>query len=215
MKVPYGYAAPLDGVSDNYLRVFRTRRDELRARMTALPLDRDNYDLEIGCGHGHFLAAYAEAHPGRYCLGVDVAGARLERARRKTDRAGLDNITWIQAEALLLLENLPAGIAFSRVFILFPDPWPKRRHHKHRLVQPRFLELLSSVCRPEAMLYFRSDNRDYTARTREALSTSPFWDLVSGEAWPWERATVFQELASGYQSLVGRKKTTGWLNPGN
>ncbi len=215
MKVPYAYASPLDRVSQEHRRVIRARRETVETGLDRLPRHgwRD-YDLEIGCGHGHFLAAYAAAHPQRYCVGIDIAGGRLERARKKSSRAALDNVSWIHSEALLFLECLPGAITFSRVFILFPDPWPKRRHHKHRLVQPRFLELLSSVCRPEATLYFRSDDGNYTQQARNSLIASAFWDIRPAEAWPWERASVFQERAARYESLVARKTPTGFSGAG-
>ncbi len=205
MKVPYANDTPPEKVSDRHRRLLHARRQAVLADLEKLPRDRAPYDLEIGCGHGHFLAAYAEAHPERYCIGIDVAGARLERARRKSGRAGLRNVAWLQGEALLFLQCLPEWIGFSRVFILFPDPWPKKRHHKHRLVRPSFLERLAAVCRPDATLYFRTDHLPYAEEVEQALVAGPSWEPRPAEAWPWERASVFQNLASDYRSLVARR----------
>ena len=202
MKVPYAAAAPPDNVSEHYRRILEARRDNVLASLERIPCDRNPYDLEIGCGHGHFLAGYAEAHPERYCLGIDIAAGRLERARRKTDRAGLDNVSWIQAEARLFLECLPEAIRFSRVFILFPDPWPKKRHHKHRLVSVRFLHFLAGACTSGAALYIRSDHFPYVEAAKDAIRASGAWELRPGATWPWEEPSVFQNLASDYRSLT-------------
>lgn len=100
--------------------------------------------LEIGCGHGHFLNAYAQAHPDEHCLGLDLLADRIARAQKKARRAGLTNLAFFHAEARLLLEALPAPVRLGRIFILFPDPWPKRRHHKNRIMQPEFLQTLAT-----------------------------------------------------------------------
>ena len=206
MKVPYASAASQEQISEHYRQILKARRDTLLTALERLPHGRDPYDLEIGCGHGHFLADYAAAHPERHCLGIDIAGGRLARARRKTDRAGLDNVSWIQAEAQLFLECVAEAIRFSRVFILFPDPWPKKRHHKHRLVQVRFLDLLAEVCAPDAALYFRSDHFPYVDQAREAIQASRMWQLRPQNPWPWEQPSVFQNLATGYRSLAAVRR---------
>ena len=129
------------------------RQAELRRRLDALftgwPAE---FTLEIGCGHGHFLAAYAAVHPAEHCLGVDLLLDRIERAERKARRDGSPNVAFIQTEARMLLETLPPACRVGRVFVLFPDPWPKRRHHKNRLINDRFLDLLAARAAPEARL---------------------------------------------------------------
>ncbi len=205
MKHPYACATPPEKISEHHRRVLNTRRRNLLSALARLPRGREPYDLEIGCGHGHFLAGYARAHPNRFCIGIDIAGARLERAQRKTDRAGVDNVGWIHGDATLFLDSVPEHLRFSRVFILFPDPWPKKRHHKHRLVGPEFLKRLASLCRPRAELYFRSDHIPYVEAVEAALAASPRWSPESPETWPWESRTVFQDLAPSYRSLVARK----------
>ena len=202
MKIPNACDTSPKVLSEHYRRVLHDRRQSLLADLDRLPRNRDPYDLEIGCGHGHFLAGYAQAHPDRYGVGIDIAGGRLERARRKTDRAGLENVSWIQAEARLFLECVPEAIRFARVFVLFPDPWPKKRHHKNRLVNVRFLEALAGVCQPDAELHFRSDYLPYVEEAEEAIHTSDAWSLRPHAPWPWEQPSVFQNLATGYRSLA-------------
>ena len=159
---------------------------------------------EVGCGHGHFLAAYAHAHPDRFCIGIDLVSERIERANRKRDRAGLTNLHFIHADARLFLDVLPAHVAISSVFVLFPDPWPKLRHHKHRIMQPEFLRQLAQRAGEGARLYFRTDYRPYYDETRQVIASHPDWTCVE-EPWPFERETVFQSRAESYASLVAKR----------
>jgi len=182
--------------------IIAARATELREQLAAKTSDwAGPITLEIGCGHGHFMAAYAAAHRDERCLAVDIILERLERAQKKTDRAGLTNVVFLRAEARLLVENLPASLQLQRVFVLFPDPWPKRRHHKNRLLQADFLADLARRCTPDARLYFRTDHEPYFAEVADLLQEHPNWRCVD-EFWPFEQATVFQNRAPSYQSCV-------------
>lgn len=178
-------------------------RAQLAAKLHGWP---DTITLEIGCGHGHFMAAYAAAHPGEHCLAIDIIRDRLERAQRKTDRAGLANVAFIQTDARMLVENLPANMRLNRIFVLFPDPWPKRRHHKNRLMQTDFLHALARRCTPDARLHFRTDFEPYFAEVAELFSTNHDWRPVY-EPWPFEYATVFQKRAPAHQSCTAALRT--------
>jgi tRNA (guanine-N7-)-methyltransferase len=159
--------------------------------------------LEIGCGHGHFLNAYAQAHPGEHCLGLDLLADRIARAQKKARRAGLTNLAFFHAEARLLLEALPAPVRLGRIFILFPDPWPKRRHHKNRIMQPEFLQTLATRAGQGTRLCFRTDYLPYFEAARATLRDHPAWQLVE-EPWPFEHETVFQSRADSYHSFLAQ-----------
>jgi tRNA (guanine-N7-)-methyltransferase len=158
---------------------------------------------EIGCGHGHFLTAYAATHPDRICVGIDLAGDRITRAVKKRDHAKLPNLAFVQAEARLFIESLPETIALSEIFVLFPDPWPKLRHHKHRIVQPGFLTLVARRAVPTCRLCFRTDFRPYFDEVTDTLRNHTEWRLT-GEPWPFEFETVFQRRALHFHSLTAR-----------
>ena len=191
------------GARPEFVRHVESRLAQLRAELpTGLPPSSAAITLEIGCGHGHFLTRYAEVHPERFCLGIDILNDRLERATKKRDRAGLKNLHFHKAEAVELLECLPAGISFAEVFLLFPDPWPKKRHHKNRLVRPDFLSVLAEHMAPGGRFYFRTDHAEYFAAGREVLEQHPRWRIAPVAPWPLEEATVFQLKAPEYQSLV-------------
>lgn len=191
------------GAKPEFVHRVEARLVQLRTELPpVLPPPPAAITLEIGCGHGHFLTRFAEAHPERFCLGIDILSDRLERANKKRNRVGLTNVHFHKAEAAELLECLQAGIAFAEVFLLFPDPWPKKRHHKNRLVRADFLESLAARMAPGGRFYFRTDHAGYFADGREVLEQHPRWRIVPDAPWPFEEPTVFQLKAPAYQSLV-------------
>lgn len=192
---------------DLALSLRQTRLAEMRGQLTpALAGCERPITLEIGCGHGHYLTAYAAAHPADVCVAVDLVADRIERARRKTDRAGLTNVTWIHGEAALLLEALPPETRLERIFVLFSDPWPKRRHWKNRVIQLDFLSELAARAGEGAELCFRTDHVDYFEWASLRVAAHPCWRLDEAAEWPFESESVFQQRAeAGYQSLVARR----------
>ncbi|MDR3227806.1 MAG: tRNA (guanosine(46)-N7)-methyltransferase TrmB [Puniceicoccales bacterium] len=162
--------------------------------------------LEIGCGHGHFLAAYSAAFPQKHCIGIDLLTKRIERACRKRDRAHLRNLAFFKAEANEFLDALPATLQFDEYFFLFPDPWPKNRHHKNRLIQTEMLNRLASLAKPAAHLWFRTDHSSYFEWTQALVSQHPRWRILPDAKWPFEHETFFSKLLPDYQTLVAEKQ---------
>jgi tRNA (guanine-N7-)-methyltransferase len=192
-------------ITPKYLDIITERRSALQRELDAILPGREHFVLEIGCGHGHFLTAYAGAHPNQLCVGIDLVGERIDRAKRKATRAKLPNLHFIRAEARLFLDTLPAEPRISELFILFPDPWPKLRHNKHRILQPSFLAQAAAHASRDARLYFRTDFAPYFESARETIASDPHWE-ISGDPWPFEFVTVFQQRAPSYNSLVARCK---------
>lgn len=159
--------------------------------------------LEIGCGHGHYLTSYAQAYPERTFVGIDLSSDRINRGKKKQERAELSNLFFIKADANEFLESLPEGLFLNEIFILFPDPWPKKRHHKNRLIQLKFLELLARKALAGARLYFRTDFEPYFEWTKEVVEQSEFWETQDA-SFPWEEESVFQKRMESYQSLVAK-----------
>jgi tRNA (guanine-N7-)-methyltransferase len=184
-----------------HLARIRDRDTALRAALAAILPRAGAFTWEVGCGHGHFLAAYAEAHPGRCCIGVDIASDRIGRAERKRARARLGNLHFLQADAVAFLAALPAHARLSEIYVLFPDPWPKRRHHKNRVLQPSFLAEMAKRAGQGARLFFRTDVRTYFAYVEDLIKSMPEWELVDGP-WSFEVSTVFQARAPSHRSLV-------------
>lgn len=179
------------------------RREKLRAFCADLP--SQPFVWEIGAGHGHFLTAYAAAHPAEFCIGIDILLDRVERARRKQERARLANLRFLRAAADDFLAVLPPQARFSAVYLLFPDPWPKRRHHKYRVMDAELLTAIAQRAGEGAPLHFRTDYEPYYAEARAAVEAHPDWRL-SAEPWAFEMPTVFQQKAALYHSLLARRR---------
>jgi tRNA (guanine-N7-)-methyltransferase len=189
---------------------YLARRDarcaDLQRTLAELLAARTRITLEVGAGHGHFLTDYAAAHPEEFCVGIDLLRDRVERATRKRDRAKLANLVFLRAEAAEFLDALPTGTVFQRIFVLFPDPWPKRRHHKNRLMQAEFLSTIAKHAEKAAQLCFRTDDAAYFTAAKAEVLAHPDWAISSGEPWPFERVTVFQSRAPAYESLVAFRR---------
>lgn len=174
---------------------------ELRGRLAEAVGESGPLTLEIGCGHGHWLVAYAEAHPDERCVGIDLLGERLRKCEAKRARRGLGNATFLKAEASEFLDALPGAPRLGKVFILYPDPWPKRRQTRKRFLQAPNLDRLARAATPGCRLAFRTDHADYHAAAREALAAHPDWAPVEGEPWPFESPTFFQDLLRDRRDL--------------
>lgn len=186
--------------------IHRQRLAALRTTLATVPLDHPNLTLEIGCGHGHYMAAYAAAFPAEHCVAIDIIKERLEKCERKAARAGLDNVTWLRADAADLLEALPPGTRFSgRILVLFPDPWPKRKHWKNRLIKAPFLSDLARVTAPKTPLCFRTDHQGYFAEALETVTAHPDWVVDPAMEWPFEQKTIFEARAASHQSWIARR----------
>ncbi|HNC22823.1 MAG TPA: tRNA (guanosine(46)-N7)-methyltransferase TrmB [Opitutaceae bacterium] len=177
------------------------RRQNLKEQLASLFPKPTSIVWEVGCGHGHFLAAFAAAHPEQICVGVDISVDRIRRATRKRDRAKLANLHFINAEARDFLDSLPESVTFTAIYVLFPDPWPKRRHHKNRIMQPGFLSVVAGRSTAETRLHFRTDFEPYFRDTELVIREHPAWKQV-GEPWPFEQETVFQSRAPIHHSLT-------------
>jgi tRNA (guanine-N7-)-methyltransferase len=185
------------------------RRGGLRETVSQIPVAGAPFTWEVGCGHGHFLTAFATEHPNEYCLGIDISSDRIGRALRKRNRAGLRSLEFIRADAEDFLAVLPGKARFSRVFVLFPDPWPKRRHHKNRVMKPSFLAAVAARSIPNAALYFRTDHEDYFKDVSTFIRCSEAWTIDPSQQWPVDEPTVFQKRAKGHFSLVATRRPIG------
>ncbi len=167
--------------------------ERLRGTLTTALAGRTGLTFELGSGHGHWLAAYAAAHPEEFCVGIDLITHRVERSVRKQTLGKLANVVFLKAEATEFLDALPAGVELRKIFILYPDPWPKKKHHKNRFIQAENLGKLAAHAAPGARLHFRTDNADYFAWTQEALAAHTGWRLEPEATWPFEQKTFFEE----------------------
>lgn len=177
------------------------RQQELRARMDPILSTAQHAVLEIGCGHGHWLTAYATAHPATTCIGLDIISQRVAKSQLKATKRQLNNLHFIKAEAIEFIEILPPSVSFDWIMVLFPDPWPKKRHHRRRLIQPSFLDLIHPFMTPDGKLCFRTDDDPYFSWARDIIGNHPKWRLDEPTIWPFECETLFQAMMDHWQSL--------------
>jgi tRNA (guanine-N7-)-methyltransferase len=127
--------------------------------------------LEIGFGNGEHLAALAAAHPERDYFGVEVHRSGVGRLMLSLQQLGLRNVRIVCHDAVEVLQKqIPAG-SLDEVLVLFPDPWPKKRHHKRRLIQPEFVTLLAERLTRDGTLRLATDWGPYAEHMRETLDS--------------------------------------------
>ena len=178
------------------------RRAALRSELAAfLPAAEARLVLEIGCGNGHFLTAYALAHPDQLCVGIDLKLERIDKGLRKCERAGASNLLFLRGDVRNFLQELPATARLLDIYLLFPDPWPKKRHHKNRLLQAGFLDELGARAGQGSRLFFRTDFKPYYDEAREVVASHRQWRLLPTYAFPFEHPTIFQSRAASFYSL--------------
>jgi tRNA (guanine-N7-)-methyltransferase len=135
--------------------------------------------LEVGFGAGEHLAAQAEAHRATGFIGAETYVNGIAGLLARIREVRLDNLRLWPADIRLLLPAFPRG-SVARVFVLFPDPWPKARHHKRRLVAAPFLDDLARVMAPGAELRVATDDEDYAGWVGEQLAAHPAYTAVPG-----------------------------------
>ncbi|MDR3416281.1 MAG: tRNA (guanosine(46)-N7)-methyltransferase TrmB [Nevskia sp.] len=143
--------------------------------------------VEIGFGSGDHLLAGARARPGADFLGIEVHRPGVGRVLQQAEKDGLNNLRVICADAVEVLRDcLPPGCV-DEIVIFFPDPWPKKRHHKRRLIQPDFARVLVRALRGGGRLRLATDWADYARHMLEVLGAEPGLRNVAGDGALIER----------------------------
>jgi tRNA (guanine-N7-)-methyltransferase len=137
--------------------------------------------LEIGFGMGESTAAIALAQPERNFLGVEVYPAGVGSLLRRIDEAGLTNLRIIQHDAIDVLAHMMSPASLAAVHVFFPDPWPKARHHKRRLIRPEVVALIASRLAPGGVLHCATDWAHYALQMLQVLSNEPLLENTAGE----------------------------------
>jgi hypothetical protein len=108
-------------------------------------------------------------------------------------------------KATEFLEALPSRVSLAKIFILYPDPWPKKKHHKNRFISAANLDLLARRAAGGTRLHFRTDNADYFAWTQEHLAAHPQWQVEPDVTWPFEQKTFFEERMKDRRDVFARR----------
>jgi tRNA (guanine-N7-)-methyltransferase len=138
--------------------------------------------LEIGFGNGETLAEMAERSSDRNFLGIEVHGPGVGHLLLQAEKRGLRNLRILRQDAVeVLTSGLPAA-SLAGVYLFFPDPWPKKRHHKRRILNPGFLRVLARVIRPGGVFHAATDWEPYAEQMLEVLTGAG--DLFENAAGP-------------------------------
>ena len=169
-----------------------------QTHLTDLPVFHDIFDLsrpvevDIGCGKGRFLLARAAAHPDVQYLGIERLLLRVRKIDRKAQRGGLGNLRLIRLEAAYTLQYFIPEHAVRRFYLFFPDPWPKRRHHKRRLFDEAFRTLLWSRLAPGGEIQMATDHLDYFDEMQRQLDADNRFEAVPAMERAPEEQTDFE-----------------------
>ena len=169
-----------------------TRMDPAALFQQAQPLE-----VELGCGDASFLVELARRHPEKNFIGVERLLGRLRKLERKGRRAGLMNLRGVRIESSYFLEYLLPPHSVSVVHIYFPDPWPKKKHRKHRLINERFPELARAALASGGAVFLRTDDQDYFRQMTEVFGANREFQQMET---PPELANLLTDFEQEFQA---------------
>lgn len=136
--------------------------------------------LEIGFGNGEALAEAAASHPEHNHLGIEVHGPGVGSLMLRLAEQESTNVRILQADAMELLRRHIAPGSLQAVLLFFPDPWPKKKHHKRRIVQPEFARLVRQALKPHGILHMATDWENYALQMLDVLSSTTGFENAAG-----------------------------------
>jgi len=170
-------------------------------------------EIDLGCGDGSFLIEMAQHYPERNFLGVERLLGRVRGVCKRIHELGLTNVKILRLESQYTLEYLLEPNSVSRLHLLCPDPWPKARHHKRRLVQQEFLHILQKTLSPSGEFLFKTDHPEYyewVLEQVEAFNSANPEKTMNPVPWPenekegsfYYPKTDFQRLWEGEGKII-------------
>jgi len=166
-------------------------------------------EVELGCGDASFLVSYARKNPQNNFIGVERLLGRMQKLDRKGRRAGLINLRGVRIESAYFLQFLLPPHSASAVHVYFPDPWPKKKHHRLRLVNEQFPALARAALVPGGTVFLRTDHAEYFQKMNEVFSASKDFRKTETPADLAEVTTDFERdfNAQGIRTLHAAYRT--------
>ncbi|AIG64809.1 tRNA (guanine-N7)-methyltransferase [Corynebacterium atypicum] len=187
-------------LTENQHALWEERFGELGTVLTedSGPIDVDSWFrrsghptvVEIGSGTGTSTVAMAAQEPDTNVIAVELYKPGLAKMLGALTRAGLDNIRMVRGDGIEVLTRMIRPGSLSGVRIFFPDPWPKARHHKRRIIQSGPLHLIATRLQPGGVLHVATDHADYAAWIEELRDVEP---LLEFKGWPWPEAPILTD----------------------
>ncbi len=188
---------------------------DYQADPVSLPQGFEKTILEIGIGNGDALVSIANNDPKSLYIGIEVHEPGVGRCLNEVNKLGLHNVRLIQHDAIEVLDNMIPSTSLDAVYLFFPDPWHKKRHHKRRIVQQEFRDLLVRVLKPGGLFHAATDWQDYAEHIAlEFLNDNRFTNLGDEQGYAekpgYRPLTRFEQrglrLGHGVWDLLFRKK---------
>lgn len=152
-------------------------------------------EVDLGCGDGSFLVEMAEANPARDFLGIDRLLGRVRRAQRKITQRGLTNARVLRVETSYAVRQMLPADSVALFHLMFPDPWPKRRHWRRRVVVGDFFASIHRALAPHGLLCIATDQTDYF-REIERLAGQSTQFVISSDPEPYRAPSTFEKRFS-------------------
>ena len=149
-------------------------------------------EVELGCGDASFLVEYARRNPAKNFIGVERLLGRLQKLDRKGRRARLKNLRGIRIESAYFLQYLLPPHAAAVLHVYFPDPWPKKKHRRHRLINELFPALARRALAPGGQVFLRTDDADYFQQMNEVFEAAKAFEKIATSAELAEIVTDFE-----------------------
>jgi tRNA (guanine-N7-)-methyltransferase len=160
-------------------------------------------EVELGCGDASFLVELAQQHPEKNFIGVERLLGRIAKLDRKGRRAGLKNLRGVRIESAYFLQYLLPPHSAEAIHVYFPDPWPKKRHHKNRLINEGFPALARAALAPGGTVFLRTDDAPYFLQMTEVFGADKHFQKIETPADLVELLTDFEKdfRAKGIRTL--------------
>ena len=150
-------------------------------------------EVELGCGDASFLVEYARRNPQTNFIGVERLLGRLQKVHRKGSRMGLQNVRGVRIESSYFLQYLLPPHAAAALHVYFPDPWPKKKHRRHRLINEHFPALARAALIPGGVVYLRTDDADYFSQMTEVFAAGKEFQKIETPGGLAEVLTDFEK----------------------
>jgi tRNA (guanine-N7-)-methyltransferase len=176
--------------TDNLFMNLRTILEPLK--LAELFTQSQPLEVELGCGDASFLVEYTRSHPEINFIGVERLLGRIQKLDKKGQRLGLTNLRGVRIESAYFLEFLLPPNSAAAIHIYFPDPWPKKKHRRHRLVNETFPALARRALASGGTVFLRTDDADYFQQMNEVFGAAQEFEKVETPASLAEITTDFE-----------------------
>lgn len=169
-----------DAQEEAMLRLWEKYGLSIETKSDPFPGSKSPLVIEIGFGMGQSLFQIAKANPEKNYIGIEVHRPGVGALMAMLEEHQIKNVRIYSTDAILVLKECIQANSVSEVLIYFPDPWPKKRHHKRRLIQPYFLSLILNILKPLGIIHCATDWEDYAHHMMEVLTASSDLENTAG-----------------------------------